>query len=63
MDYHPIRRVVSSWLMLICCERKTLLNSWLTSEQGVVYGGRTKSRHTVIRIRISRDDRRQHKKT
>jgi hypothetical protein len=21
--------MVSSWLMLICCERKTLLNGWL----------------------------------
>jgi hypothetical protein len=25
----PIRWMVSGWLMLICCERKTLLNGWL----------------------------------
>jgi hypothetical protein len=31
---HPVRWMVSGWLiwlMLICCERKTLLNDWLIS--------------------------------
>jgi hypothetical protein len=28
---HPVRWMVSGWLMLICCERKTPLNDWLIS--------------------------------
>jgi hypothetical protein len=30
-NYNPIRWMISGWLILIYCERKTLLNGWLIS--------------------------------